>query len=75
MSLPNPGESPRTEINRLKQRSVSDRDAMYEIWTPLFCATSDTWKVDNPMFCPTHSCAKGTESSSMVHLELGSCEN
>ncbi len=31
MSLPNPGESPRTEINRLKQRSVSDRDAMYEI--------------------------------------------
>ncbi|MTA82729.1 MAG: pyridoxamine 5'-phosphate oxidase family protein, partial [Actinobacteria bacterium] len=31
MSLPNPGESPRTEINRLKQRSVSDREAMYEI--------------------------------------------
>jgi hypothetical protein len=31
MSLPNPGETPRTEINRLKQRSVSDRDAMYEI--------------------------------------------
>jgi nitroimidazol reductase NimA-like FMN-containing flavoprotein (pyridoxamine 5'-phosphate oxidase superfamily) len=31
MSLPNPGESARTEINRLKQRSVSDRTAMYEI--------------------------------------------
>jgi len=31
MSLPNPGESARTEINRLKQRSVSDRAAMYEI--------------------------------------------
>lgn len=31
MSLPQPGQSPRTEINRLKQRSVSDRDAMYEI--------------------------------------------
>ena len=31
MSLPNPGESARTEINRLKQRSVSDREAMYEI--------------------------------------------
>ena len=31
MSLPNPGETTRTEINRLKQRSVSDRAAMYEI--------------------------------------------
>ena len=31
MSLPNPGDTKRTEINRLKQRSVSDRDAMYEI--------------------------------------------
>ena len=31
MSLPNPGSTPRTEINRLKQRSVSDRDEMYEI--------------------------------------------
>lgn len=31
MSLPNPGDSERTEINRLKQRSVSDRAAMYEI--------------------------------------------
>jgi nitroimidazol reductase NimA-like FMN-containing flavoprotein (pyridoxamine 5'-phosphate oxidase superfamily) len=31
MALPNPGETTRTEINRLKQRSVSDRAAMYEI--------------------------------------------
>jgi nitroimidazol reductase NimA-like FMN-containing flavoprotein (pyridoxamine 5'-phosphate oxidase superfamily) len=31
MSLPIPGSTPRTEINRLKQRSVSDRDEMYKI--------------------------------------------
>ena len=31
MSLPSPGSTPRTEINRLKQRSVTDRDEMYAI--------------------------------------------
>lgn len=31
MTLSAPGSTPRTEINRLKQRSVSDRKAMYEI--------------------------------------------
>jgi uncharacterized protein len=31
MDLSAPGSTPRTEINRLKQRSVSDRQAMYEI--------------------------------------------
>jgi uncharacterized protein len=31
MALPNPGQSDRTAINRLKKRSVQDRDQMYEI--------------------------------------------
>jgi uncharacterized protein len=31
MALPNPGQSNRTAINRLKKRSVQDRDQMYEI--------------------------------------------
>jgi nitroimidazol reductase NimA-like FMN-containing flavoprotein (pyridoxamine 5'-phosphate oxidase superfamily) len=31
MNLPEPGQGPRTAINRLKKRSVADRDAMYEI--------------------------------------------
>jgi nitroimidazol reductase NimA-like FMN-containing flavoprotein (pyridoxamine 5'-phosphate oxidase superfamily) len=31
MSLPNPGNTERTAINRLKKRSVEDRDEMYEI--------------------------------------------
>lgn len=31
MDLPNPGQTDRTAINRLKKRSVEDRDEMYEI--------------------------------------------
>lgn len=31
MALPNPGHSDRTSINRLKKRSVADREQMYEI--------------------------------------------
>jgi nitroimidazol reductase NimA-like FMN-containing flavoprotein (pyridoxamine 5'-phosphate oxidase superfamily) len=31
MVLPNPGQTDRTAINRLKKRSVEDRDEMYEI--------------------------------------------
>ncbi|CAB4624003.1 unannotated protein [freshwater metagenome] len=31
MSLPNPGQTDRTTINRLKKRSVEDRDQMYDI--------------------------------------------
>lgn len=31
MALPNPGETEKTAINRLKKRSVADRDQMYEI--------------------------------------------
>jgi uncharacterized protein len=31
MSLPNPGQTERTAINRLKKRSIEDRDEMYQI--------------------------------------------
>jgi len=31
MKLPEPGATPRTAVNRLKKRSLSDRQAMYEI--------------------------------------------
>lgn len=31
MTLPNPGQTERTQIHRLKERSVANRDAMYEI--------------------------------------------
>jgi uncharacterized protein len=31
MKLPEPGATPRTAVNRLKKRSLSDREAMYEI--------------------------------------------
>lgn len=31
MELPKPGQTDRTQINRLKKRSVEDRDVMYEI--------------------------------------------
>lgn len=31
MDLPSPGQTERTAVNRLKKRSVSDRDQMYEI--------------------------------------------
>lgn len=52
MNLPNPGQSDRTQIHRLKERSVEDRDAMYEILDSTILCHIGYVEADQPYVLP-----------------------